>query len=99
MELRPGQKLIGAWLDETPFIASRITIYEDNGHVYLNHKYMDGSGRSEEVSVNENALGSRFRTQQQRRGPEGVYCLLSANGHLQLRDNEGLISTAKRLKP
>ena len=99
MELRPGQTLIGSWLDESAFLGSRITIYQEAGRVYVNNRYKDGSGRSEEVTASDSPRGRQFQTQKQRTGTSGERYVLLTDGNLELRDNDGPVFTAKRLKP
>jgi len=92
----PSREVIGSWLDESPFIGSRVTIYRQNGKLFLENTYKDGSiGKKEMVEKSS----SKGRTFQKKEGsPAGEYYLIDRQGNLQLWDQEGWFSTARKLK-
>ncbi len=95
-EVQPGQSIVGVWLDESPFVASRITIYKEGERLYLNQKFKDGSGHSEEVTSTDTPRGTKFQTS--RMSGAGEYYLMDQTGDLQLWDNDGPGDTAKSVR-
>lgn len=87
----PNVEVIGIWLDD--WTSSRITIYQENGLIYLEQVFSDGSSLKEELIENSSTLGRRFDMKE-----ESIdYFIIDSEGNLQLRDNIGLIYTAKRI--
>ncbi len=86
----PNVEVIGIWVDD--WTSSRITIYPENGSLYLEQVFSDGSSRKEELVENSSTLGRRFDMKE-----ESIdYFIIDSDGNLQLHDNLGLISTAER---
>ena len=88
----PNAEVIGIWLDD--WTSSRITIYQENGSLYMEQAFSDGSSRKEELVENTSPLGRRFDMMEKTTD----YFIIDSEGNLQLRDNLGLISTAKRIQ-
>ena len=84
-------EVIGIWIDD--WTSSRITIYQENGSLYMEQVFSDGSSRKEELVENSSTLGRRFNMKEK----SIDYFIIDSEGNLQLRDNLGLISTAKRI--
>ena len=57
-----NREVIGRWLDETPFMGSRITIFGEDGKLYIEQKFKDGSSSTEELIEKQSPLGRRFDT-------------------------------------
>ncbi len=87
---------IGRWLDESPFAGKRIVIFRDKGKLFMESTYKDGSSGSNEIVESQSPLGRRFN--KPGGSTAGDHWVLDSNGDLQLRDDEGLISTAKKLQ-
>jgi len=45
----PSREVIGTWLDERPFVGSRITLFRENGVLFMESTYPDGSSGKEEM--------------------------------------------------
>lgn len=91
----PSREVIGIWLDESPFIGSRITIFRQNRKLFLENMYTDGSsGKKEFVEK----LSGKDRTFRKKEGSSvGEFYLIDNQGNLQLWDQEGIIWTAKKI--
>ena len=87
---------IGRWLDDRPFLGKRVVIFRENGKLFMESTYDDGSSGIKELVESKSALGRRF--QELRKSTAGDHWILDSNGDLQLRDDEGLISTAKKIQ-
>ena len=92
----PARRVIGNWLDQMPLGGSRITIFCQDGRLFLQTKYKDGSGGKTEVIEKRSAGSRRFQDKEGSR--VGEFYLLDKHGDLQLWDREGLISTARKIK-
>ncbi len=91
-----NREIIGRWLDERPFIGSRITIFHEDGKLFIEHMFKDGSSLKNELVEKKSALGRRF--DELEGSSFGDHWVLVSNGNLQVRDNEGLISTFKKIE-
>jgi hypothetical protein len=91
-----SREVIGTWLDERPFLGSRITLFRENGVLFMESTYPDGSSGKEEMVEGTLRTRRTFR----RTGPSlaGDFYLIDDEGNLQLHDNEGHIATARRLR-
>ena len=89
----PSREVIGRWLDE--FIGSRITIFRQNGKLFIENTYKDGSGGKKEIVEK---LSGRKRTFRRKEGSSaGDFYLIDKQGNLQMWDQEGIICTAKKI--
>ena len=89
--------IIGTWEDNSnPIFSSTITILIEDGQLYLENKYNDGSTRRTKLVEKESSLGRRFdpipSTQL------GDHWVIDSNGDLLLRDNNGTASTAQKIQ-
>lgn len=89
------REVIGSWLDERPFVGSRFTIFRQEGGLFVEQTFKDGSSRQIEVVDNDSPLGRRYDKTEA--SSAGDHWVLGADGNLQIHDNEGLIATAKRV--
>ena len=87
----PSRRVIGRWLDETSF-GSGISLYRENGVIFLYQRWKDGSSRRVQMVK----LGQRFK--QKESDGSGDYFQIDQQGNLQVRDQRGLILTAKRVR-
>jgi len=91
-------QIIGCWLDERMFVGSRITIFQQGGKLYMANHHKDGSSGVKKLIEKKSPLGRRFEDENMAVSETGDHWLLDSNGNLQLRDNEGLIATPKKIK-
>lgn len=88
----PSRQVVGRWLDERP-VGDRITIFEQDGKVYMENVFPDGSKGKKEIVPEPSATGKRYEDKD---GNDfGEFYLIDSQGNLQLWDQDGLISTAK----
>jgi len=90
-----NREIIGRWLDVSPFVSSRITIYREDGTLYVEQKFKDGSSSNDELVEKSSPLGRRF--DKVGGSTAGDNWVLDSRGNLQIRDNDGLIATAKKI--
>lgn len=90
-----NRDMIGRWLDESPFMGSRITIFREKGKLFIEQTYKDGSGHKRELVERKSPLGRRFDAVEGSRN--GDHWVLGSDGNLQVRDNDGLIATATKI--
>lgn len=89
-----NREVIGSWLSE--LIGSQITIYREDDTLYIEQKFKDGSSLKEELVEKSSPLSQRFDL---KKGSSfGDHWIIDRGGNLQIRDNAGLISTAKRIQ-
>ena len=89
------RRIIGRWIDESPYVGSRISILSEDGKLFGEQIFKDGSSFKRELIEKQSPLGRRFDRVDSRIGDHWV---ITSNGNLQLRDNDGLIRTAKEVK-
>lgn len=89
------RQVIGSWLDKSPFVGSRITIFRQNGKLFIENTYKDGSSGKKEIVEK---LSGKDRTFRKKEGSSvGEFYLIDKQGNLQLWDQEDIIWTAKKL--
>lgn len=88
--------VVGVWIDERPYMGSKITIYRENGKLYLEMKHKDGSSSNDEMIESHAASGKNL--EKKGNNPHGEYFVLDSKGGLQAGDKEGLFLTYKKLK-
>jgi hypothetical protein len=91
-----SRQVIGIWLDESPFVGSRITIFRKDGKLFIENVYKDGSSGTKELVAKQSPMGQRF--ERVSGSTAGDHWIIDNNGNLQNRDNEGWISTAKKIE-
>lgn len=91
----PSREVIGSWLDESPFIGSRITIFRQNGKLFIENTYKDGSGGKKEIVEKLSGRKRTFRRKEV--SSAGDFYLIDKQGNLQMWDQEGIICTAKKI--
>ena len=90
------REVIGSWLDEIAYVGSRITIYREDGTLYIEWKRTNRTSLKEELVEKPSPLGQRFDKKEGSSLDD--YWTIDVEGNLQIRDNDGLISTAKRIQ-
>lgn len=88
--------VIGVWMDDRPYIGATITIYRENQKLYLESKYKDGSGSTQEMTESELTGGTKLV--EEGGNPHGEYFLLDKKGALQAGGNNGIFLEYKKLK-
>lgn len=89
-------KIIGQWLDESPYVGAKYTLIKKNGKIVMERKFKDGSG-SEKEMIQKNQSG-RLRFEEKGGNDFGEYYLIERNGNLGAYDSDGLISTMGAIK-
>ncbi len=90
-----SREVIGRWLDSSPFVGGRITIFRDSGKVYFEQTFKDGSALTEELLEKPSSIGQRYNMAIA--SYTGDHWIIDGRGNLQIRDNQGLITTAKKI--
>lgn len=91
-----SREIIGRWLDESPFVESRVTIFREEGKLFIEQIFKDGSSLREELTARTSPLGRRFDKVEDSRF--GDHWVIDSDGNLQAHDNDGLIATAKKIE-
>ncbi|MCH9020330.1 MAG: peptidoglycan-binding protein [Proteobacteria bacterium] len=90
-----GGDIIGVWIKDR-FPASRITIFKKNGVPRIQQKYNDGSESTTRLLEQETSSGWRYDYAEG--SATGDHFVITRSGTLEIRDNEGTISVARRVK-
>ncbi|OOF03801.1 hypothetical protein BZG80_09400 [Salinivibrio sp. MA440] len=88
--------VVGIWMDDRPYVGATVTIYRENNKLYLESKYKDGSGSTEEMTESQSTVGSKLV--EKGGNPHGEYFVLDKKGNLQAGDNNGIFLKYKKLK-
>ena len=90
-----NQKLIGNYFKDRGF-KCRISIFKENGKIFKQDVYLDGSQGTQEFKGSQTSQGLRLD------GIEGndfgEFYLINKNGNLESRDDQGLIETLKKIE-
>jgi hypothetical protein len=89
----PSRDMIGSWWDERPLIGNRMTFFRENGKVFMENKFDDGSARIVEIS--EVAFPNRKRVFT-KKPYNGDYYAVNASGDLEWWDEDGHFLTSRR---
>lgn len=92
----PNREIIGRWLDQSPMIGCSITIFREDGKLFIERIFKDGSRLKEELGEVTTPMGRRFDNVEG--SSTGDHWVLGSDGNLQIRDNDGLIITAKKIE-
>lgn len=90
-----SREVIGSWIDTRPYIGHKVCIFKNNGNLYMEMTFGDGSKGKEKLVEKQSSLGRRF--QKPAHSPAGDHWILDSRGDLQLHDNDGLISIATKI--
>lgn len=91
-----SRKVIGIWLDESPVIGSKFILYRQNDKLYMERVFGNGSSSNEEMVKKTSSSGQRF--EEKTSSSSGDYYLINTRGDLEMRDQVGLVATARRVK-
>lgn len=89
------RKIIGRWLDESPFAGSRITIFQKDKKTFIERTFSDNSSIKEELIEKKSQLGRRF--DKVNGSNAGDHWIIGSDGNLQIRDNDGIITIANKI--
>ncbi len=90
-----NHQIIGCWIDDA-VLGSCIAIYKKSNKLFMEQMFSDGSSLKNEIIERESNQGRRF--DKVKHSTSGDHWVILPNGILQTRDNEGLISTARRVQ-
>ncbi len=90
-----SEQVIGSWLDETPFIGGRITIFRQKAKLFMERTFKDGSSIKKKIVTKASTSGKKFEDKEE--NGFGEYYWIDERGNLQFWDQDGWISTAKRI--
>jgi len=91
----PSREVIGSWIDDRMHVGNRITIFRQDGKLFMENTYADGSSRKNEIVAGPSTSGKKFEDKEG--NSFGEFYLIDSQGNLQLWDQDGLISTAKKI--
>jgi hypothetical protein len=92
----PAREVIGSWLDQSPMVGGKISIYRKDDKLYMERTFKDGSSSNKEMVEKASSSGRRF---EEKSGSSfGEHYIVDRQGNLQIRDQEGLIATATKIK-
>lgn len=91
-----GGTVIGTWVDETPFAGSRICFRRVGRAAFAEWRFGDGSTRTEELVESQEADVRRFDKRKPSR--DGAHYCINPQGDLEIRDRDGLVATARRIR-
>lgn len=103
-QLERNREVIGRWLDHDPSgrdsihnLGGRITIFRSAGKIFFEQNFKDGGTYKTELVWNrESPAGRRF--DKVKRSRAGDHWIIGHDGNLQAHDDQGLISTSKKIK-
>lgn len=90
------ERLVGRWFAESPYVSIHITIFREDGKLFIDPMFKDGSSLKEELVEKKSPLGRRFDPVEGT--STGDYLVLCSDGNLQVRDNDGLIATLRKIE-
>jgi len=88
-----NREIIGRWRCQFP--PSRITISREGGKIYLEQKLKDGGSLKINLEEKQSPLGRRFDKVEG--SSSGDHWIVDSQANLQIRDNQGLFTTAKKI--
>jgi len=92
----PTREVIGSWFDGRPNVGGKIVIFFQGPKLFMESTYKDGSSAITELIHKKSRLGVRFDNVEG--SSFGDHWILGPDLNLQLRDDEGLITTCSKIK-
>lgn len=96
VEDAPARDVIGVWIDERPFLGSRVCIFRRDGSLCMESRFRDGSRNEEEIAEKPCSRGRRF--EKVRGSFSGDHWIINANGDLEVHDVDGHIATHRKVR-
>ena len=93
---KKSNKIIGMWLDETPYIGGKTTIWSEKGTIVMLQEFKDGSSRKLEMVEFQESAQRKYK--QKGENPLGEYYVIDSSGKLKVYDHEGLIKTLRPIR-
>lgn len=94
-----NRKVAGHWIDNSAGAGFRMTIYFEDGKPFLERQYKGRPTLTRQMLVERrSSSGRRFDLEDEISGTGGHY-VIARNGHLEIRDNLGLIQVARMIPP
>jgi hypothetical protein len=87
-----SRQVIGSWWDARPFVKNKTTYFRQNGKVFMENKFDDGSARVIEMLEKGTSSGPRFTY----KPDNGDYFLINAEGNLEWWDEDGHYFTSPK---
>jgi hypothetical protein len=91
-----NRNLVGAWLTSAPAPVGKLTLYRDKGRMFAEWGLRDGTSFAEEVV--ETALADGSWRYDRRDGGTGEYLRMTADGTLELRDRQDVVTSTQTIK-
>jgi|GEM_PF-423269 len=85
--------LIGMWIDETPFVCCGLVLYQENGKIFLETKYPNGSNSEKQKVASQTSEGIRYDDFES--NTHGEYIVVDENGVLRYHSSNGIFKTLK----
>lgn len=86
---------IGMWLNE-PFINCSLILYREDGKIFLEPKYADGSNSKKQMIESKTAEGIRYNYLGS--NSHGEYFIVDANESLRFCSSDGVFKTLAPIK-
>ena len=90
-----GGDVIGNWIDDG-ILAGKITIFKVDGIAHFHERFKDGSELTKRLVERKTSSGWRYDYAEG--SSTGDHYVINQSGALEIRDNEGLISVARKLQ-
>ena len=88
--------IVGVWLDDRPYVGATLTLYYKNRRLYLESRYKDGSGSTDEMTEQLYDFGKKLV--EESGNPHGEYFVLDSKGDLHSGGKGGLFLKYKKLQ-
>ncbi len=86
----------GLWLDDRPYVGATITLYRENTKLFLEMKFKDGSGSTDEMTEGASSNGTKLV--EKGGNAHGEYYVLDSKGNLHAGDSSGIFLKYKKIK-
>ena len=91
-----SRDIVGVWMDDRPYVGATLTLYYENGRLYLESRYKDGSGSTDVMTEQLYDFGKRLVEEDG--NPHGEYFVLDSKGDLHSGGKGGLFLKYKKLQ-
>lgn len=91
-----SKKIVGIWLDETPFAEGQTTIWIEKGTIIMLQEFKDGNSRMLEMS--ESIQSGQRKYTQIGKNPFEEYYVIDHSGNLRVYDCQGLVRSLRPIR-